>query len=130
VITVNDPNVIRFRLNVKQEDGSFKQEQYSAFSALMVIGNLFIGDRYCEPQGNARITNEQTGEFAEIDFKTRSSWNTKKEDINFVSATIKTKEGVPKLKLYGKYTDRIMATDLETNEEFEVSNAPVFPKPP
>jgi hypothetical protein len=95
-----------------------------------VIGNLVIGQRYCEPQGNCKFTCETTGEFVDVEFKVRGAWSTKPEDINYATAIVKTRAGVPKYKLYGKYTDCIMAVNLETNEEFECFRAPVFPEPP
>ena len=59
----------------------------------MVIGNLFIGERYAEPTGDSILKNETTGEFAEINFKPRGAWSTKPEDLQYVSGSIKSKNG-------------------------------------
>ena len=47
-----------------------------------------------------------------------------------VSGTVFTKQGIPKYKFEGKYTGILVGTDLETNESFELTRAPVFPEPP
>ena len=60
---------------------------------MMVVGNIFMGERYAEPSGAARITNETTGEFAEFEFRQRGAWSTRPEDLQFVSGTIKSKTG-------------------------------------
>lgn len=77
VVTVTDPNTVKFKLHVTQDDGSIITETYTSTNPYIVIGNIFIGERYCEPHGNFRIVNDTTGEFAEVEFKERGMWSTK-----------------------------------------------------
>ena len=45
------------------------------------IGNIFIGDRFCEPQGTATLTNVASGECAEYTFYKRKMFGNKSDDI-------------------------------------------------
>ena len=51
----------------------------------MVVGNLLIGERYVEPQGNGWIKCSETGTSAEINFYVRG-WTTSTADLNSVFA--------------------------------------------
>ena len=42
----------------------------------MVLGNIFIGEKYTEPQGLANIINQMTQDTAEINYISRG-WTTK-----------------------------------------------------
>ena len=55
-----------------------------------------------------------TGEDAEIYYKPRGAFSTKKADLNYVSGVCKTREGVPKFKFEGCYLDKITVTNLVT----------------
>lgn len=80
VVTVTDPSSVKFRLHVKQDDGSLQWETFTSTNPIIMIGNLFIGERYCELHGVYRITHDQTGEYAQCEFKPRGMWSTKSED--------------------------------------------------
>lgn len=130
VISVWDPSYGIFRFRVKQPDGSYKIETYSTSSAMLHIGNIFIGERYCEPHGNSKVINDDTGDYAEIEFKERGTWTTKFEDRNYVTALVKDRNGEVKFKVQGKYTGTLTATNVETNESWDIYTAPQFPVPP
>jgi hypothetical protein len=106
-----------------------RDEKYTCMTPTLVVGNLVMGERYAEPQGVSKITNENTGEFCEIDFRTRGAWSTKLEDKNFVRCEIKSKEGKIKYVMEGKYTEKLTATNVETSESFIVYEATQFPDP-
>ena len=55
-----------------------------------------MGEQYCEPQGEATIRNLVTGDHCDIYFKPRGRWSTSEEDKQFVSATVKSKNGMQK----------------------------------
>jgi hypothetical protein len=97
---------------------------------MLVIGNLMMGERYAEPQGVCRITNESTGDFADVEYKPRGLWSTKESDKNFASAELRSKDGILKYSVEGKYTDVISATNVENGQSFEVYRAPNFPPGP
>ena len=58
-------------------DGSKVTERYTYYAPMMVIGNLVIGERYAEPLGLARLVNETTGDYCEMDFKGRGTFSTR-----------------------------------------------------
>ena len=68
------------------------REHYKKKDPTLVVGNLFVGERYVEPQGACTITCEQTGDRAEIMFKQRG-FITNKADENYVMATIIDRSG-------------------------------------
>lgn len=55
-----------------------------------MVGNLFMGERYMEPQGIQKITNNNNGYTCESEYKARNTfYATKEQDMNFVSSVIK-----------------------------------------
>ena len=88
IIRVFDKNWGEIDLKV---DG--RTEQYKFKEANMVVGNIIIGERYCEPQGQSDIICEQSGDSASIIFKIRDTWSTTQapSDENSVQAIIKNK---------------------------------------
>lgn len=102
------------------------KETYKAKSPTIVVGNLFVGERFVEPQGEALITCEDTGDRAEIKFKKRGITSTKKDE-NYVKVSVKNKHGEECYTIEGKYTEDLYAKDLATGEQWLVFTAP--PKP-
>ena len=69
------------------------------------------GERYIEPAGTIVIKNESTGETCELEYKSRGGWFSQKGDnIDRIEGIIKDKEGVPRYKISGKFTETIIAT--------------------
>lgn len=68
---------------------SGKKETYLSKEPMMVVGNLFVGTTFIEPQGSSLMTCHETNMTCIIDYKSRSGWKTKQEHDNFVSAVIK-----------------------------------------
>lgn len=106
--------------------GDGTKEQYKIKDPSLVIGNLFVGERYVEPQGQSLVTCEQTGDRAEITFKERG-FISKKADENSVSAVVKDRNGKECYTVQGKYTERLVATEVATGREWVLFEAP--PKP-
>ena len=68
------------------------KETYMAKSPTIVCGNIFVGERFVEPQGEAFITCEQTGARADISFKKRGMISSKKDE-NVVNVIVRNKKG-------------------------------------
>ena len=83
-------------------DESDTQEVYKFSEAPLVVGNLFLGERYCEPQGESHVHCAETGDTAVIKFAKRS-WRSREEDENSVEAEIKDSDGKLCYRLSGKY---------------------------
>lgn len=73
-----------------------------------------IGERYVEPQGSCTVTNKSTGDISYINFKARTGWTPKEEDIRFVSAIIKNAAGTEVYRLEGKYSESIKLINVST----------------
>ena len=110
------------QLDLLDDNGNVR-ERYYAKSPVIVVGNLFVGERFVEPQGEAFITCEETGDRADISFKKRGLVASKKDE-NFVTVTIKNKLGQECYLIEGKYTEQLIAKDLSTGEEWVVFTAP------
>lgn len=63
--------------------GGDKKELYKFKEAKMIVGNIMIGERYIEPQGESTVICEETGDTALITFKQRG-WSTKSSEENSV----------------------------------------------
>ena len=83
-----------------------------------------FGERYIEPQGNGSIINSETGDTCVTEFKKRQ-WNTKADDKNYVTCTIKNKDGQLRYTVQGKYTEKLTCTDHVSGETSTVFEAPV-----
>ena len=94
-------------------------EEYETKSAPILAGNLFMGEPYVESTGLSMITCEQTGCSAEVNFKAR-----KGNDSNVVQAIIKDQEGKARYEIQGKYTEQLIAKNLETGESWTIFEAP------
>ena len=77
----------------------------------MTVGNLIIGERFIEPSGSSLIVNQTTMETCTVQYKSRG-WS-KHNSCNIV-AEIKDAGGDLKIVLKGKFTDKIIATNVET----------------
>lgn len=73
-----------------------------------------MGERYVEPQGSCTITNKSTGDISTIEFKARTGWTPKPEDIRFVSASIRNAAGKEIYRLEGKYHENIKLINVST----------------
>lgn len=102
-------------------------ESYRFKEANMVVGNIVMGERYCEPQGQSEIRCDTTGDSASIMFKVRG-WSTKSKDENSVQAIIKDKTGVECYKITGRYVESLYVEDLRSGEKWSVFNAPAKPQ--
>jgi hypothetical protein len=96
-------------------------EQYSVARPKMVVGNLVIGERYIEAQGSSIVMNATTNETCTLDFL-QGGWSNKTK--NGISGQVKDSKGQLVYQISGKYTDKIVATNLLTKEEWTVFTAP------
>lgn len=90
----------------------------------MIVGGFLSGDPFLEPEGPGTTINVTTGDVCNMDFKSRGTFFTKRENINFVTADIVSKSGEVKYKFEGKYTTNLALTDMRTGETIEVFRAP------
>ena len=96
--------------------GKGHREMYKFKEANMVVGNIVIGERYCEPQGESQVVCEETGDVAHIVFKVRTGWSTKASDENSVTAVIKDASGKECYRITGRYVESLQVEDLETGD--------------
>lgn len=73
-----------------------------------------MGEKYIEPSGKVLIENKTTGDSCLLTFKSRGGFFTSSDNISAIEGEIKDNKGVAKYRIYGKFTDRIEAEDLET----------------
>jgi oxysterol-binding protein 1 len=92
-------------------------EYFSTETPNIVIGNIIIGNTYCEPYGPCEVKNHSNGEKCDLEFKVRG-WTSK--NTFGVSGVVKDKDGVPKFEISGKYTEKMECKNLETNETFTI----------
>lgn len=102
-------------------------ETYRFKEPNIICGNIFMGSRYVEPQGQGVIQCEQTGDIAEVNFKTRG-WTKSAKDENFVQVVVKNGMGKACYSIEGKYTEKLIATDLQSGEQWVLFNAPQKPE--
>lgn len=93
----------------------------------MVIGNLMLASkRYIDATGKTLVTNKTLGITCEIDFITRG-WTSYYYN-NRVESVVKGPDGVAKYKMEGYYTSEIVATNIETGDNWVVFKAPEYPE--
>lgn len=97
-------------------------EVYETKSAPILAGNLFMGEPYLESTGLSLITCSQTGCIAEVNFKPR-----KGTEQNVVEAIVKDGDGKPCYEIKGKYTEKLVAKNLESGESWTIFEAPEKP---
>lgn len=83
---------------------------------MMVVGNLFVGTTYVEPQGPSVMTCQETNVTSIMDYKARTGWKMKPEHENYVSAVIRDQSGKKCYKIEGQYTKELIGTDLRTGK--------------
>lgn len=84
-IKINDKN--KAVVHLKLPGG--KREMYLSKEPTMIVGNLFVGTTYIEPQGQSVITCQDTNITCSIEYRVRSGWTTKPEHENYVTAVIR-----------------------------------------
>lgn len=72
------------------------KEAYTFENPIVLVGNLLIGDTYIEPQGQTLVTNHNTKETCELEFKQRG-WTSRNKDAIF--GVLKDSNGVAKYHL-------------------------------
>lgn len=92
------------------------RETYLSKEPMMVVGNLFVGTTYVEPQGPSDITCADTNLTCSVEYKARTGWILKQENENYVSAFIKDQYGTKLYKIEGQYIKELIGTDLRTGE--------------
>lgn len=129
LVKAYDKNMTAIDLYVTNGQGGDNKrvETYRFKEPTIVCGNIFVGTRYVEPQGEGEITCEQTGDRAEVNFKTRG-WTKSEKDTNFVRVVVKNGMGKECYTIEGKYTEKLVATDLQSGEQWVLFNAPEKPK--
>lgn len=88
---------------------------------MFVLGNLFIGERFAEPQGKSVVSNTITGEHAELDYYRRTMFGNKPSDINKVTGTIYDSNKQATHKFEGKYTDKVNVRSMGVNDYGKVT---------
>lgn len=101
-------------------------ETYHFKEPTVVCGNIFVGSRYVEPQGTTSIRCDQTSDTAEIVFKERG-WTKNEKDQHFVKVEVKNGMGELCYKIEGKYTEKLVATDMLSKEQWVLYLAPEKP---
>lgn len=96
-VKIHDKNSSMYCL--KLPNGS--TETYISNDPMMVVGNLFVGKLFIEPQGAAQMTCQDTGVTCQVEYRARSGWTTKPENENYVTATIKDARGIEVYKIQG-----------------------------
>ena len=90
----------------------------------MIVGNIFMGERYICPEGPASLTNLETGEVCDMHFKERGAWSTPEKDIYFMTGSIKDANENERYTFEGKWTDKIVLTEVATGEKEITMKAP------
>jgi hypothetical protein len=109
-IKVNDKN--KSEVHLKLPNG--KRETYLSKEPMMIVGNLFMGTTYIEPQGQQVITSQDTNISCSIEYRARSGWTTKPEHENYVTAVIRDRYGKDCYMIAGRYTKELSGIDLRT----------------
>ena len=71
---------------------------------MTTIHNLLIGKMYIEWKGTTQITNHNTGEKCDIEWKERG-WSGK--NAFMVDGICKNEYGLPKLRVHGRLTESL-----------------------
>ena len=87
-----------------------------------------MGERYIEPSGTVEIKNTSTGDTCSLTYKNRGGFFTNSDNINAIDGVIKNSDGKPVFRIFGKFTDKIEAQNLETKEKWIVFTAPEYPE--
>ena len=95
------------------------EETYSAYPPTIIVGNLFIGERFIEPQGPCKIVNETNGFSCTMEFNPRESQfgliNRKKGNkVNHMTATIKDANDKVHYRIEGNYYEKLDLINEET----------------
>ena len=102
-------------------------ETYRFKEPNVVCGNIFVGQRYVEPSGTTLIRCDQTGDVAEVNFKERG-WTKSEKDENYVKVNVKNGMGEVRFTIEGKYTEKLVATDMASKEQWVLFIAPEKPE--
>ena len=87
-----------------------------------------MGERYIEPGGKITCENQTTGDSCVLDFKSRSGMLSRADTTNAVEGIITDASGKKRIKLFGKFTTKLEAMDLQTQETWTVFEAPEYPQ--
>ena len=93
-----------------------RSENYNLNTPKLIVGNLIVGQRYIEPIGKTTCENTTLGIKCVLDFKARPGMFSKEDTTNAVEGFVFDAEGNKKFKIFGKFTSKIEAMDLETEE--------------
>lgn len=109
------------------KDQMIDKESYVLNTPKMHVGNIVVGERYVEPGGKILVENLMNGETCELDFKQRGFMHTSADKLNAVEGVIKDCSGIAKYKVVGKFTEKLEAINLETDERWTIFEAPTLP---
>ena len=107
---------------------AINKETYVLNTPKLNVGNLIMGERYIEPSGTVEIKNTSTGDTCSLTYKNRGGFFTNSDNINAIDGVIKNSDGKPVFRIFGKFTDKIEAQNLETKEKWIVFTAPEYPE--
>ncbi|XP_075229853.1 oxysterol-binding protein-related protein 2 isoform X1 [Lycorma delicatula] len=98
-------------------------EAYTWTNVNCCVHNIIVGKLWIEQYGTMEVVNHNTGHKAVLTFKP-AGWFSK--DLHRVEGFIMDKQKKKLNFLYGKWTDFIRCTDMESYEEYVKENAEKF----
>jgi hypothetical protein len=110
------------------KEGATTSEHYLLNTPKLNVGNLIMGERYIEPSGKITCENQTTGDSCVLDFKSRGGMFSSADTTNAVEGIITDTSGKKRIKLFGKFTTKLEAIDLQTEETWTVFEAPEYPQ--
>lgn len=93
------------------------QEHFTVERPNSACCNIIFGEMYIDHYGKMTIKNQQTGDYAEIDFKKRG-WSAK--SAHEVEGYIYSPKKEKKFKIWGKWTESLTVKNLMTGDEEKI----------
>jgi len=93
-----------------------RSENYSLKTPKLIVGNLIMGERYIEPIGKVTCHNTTLGIKCILDFKARPGMFSKEDTTNAIKGFIYDADDNKRFKIFGKFSSKIEAINLETDE--------------
>ena len=73
-VHVSDSGYSQFKISHPNKE---EPDVYDVTAPQFVIGNLFMGEKFAEPQGKSSVTNAKSGEYAEMEYYRRAMFGNK-----------------------------------------------------
>ncbi|KAK4294974.1 hypothetical protein Pmani_032444 [Petrolisthes manimaculis] len=98
-------------------------EAYTWSNVNCCVHNIIVGKLWIEHYGSMEITNHATGHRGVVTFKT-AGWFSK--DLHRIEGYIYDKKKKRQAFLYGKWTEFLRATDIDSYDEYMLTNSHKF----